>query len=142
MFEACLGSIVTLYQKNKRQNQKKPTPFCCPMGWIPSEDLCVDCGQGHTGTLPFTHCDSPGLEFFFFFRVAAFLPFPLVLGGILLSWRREDLLCGSADRHAFLTLRPSWESLELQNSSLPVYLTLSRSFASWSPGTLGEGWSQ
>lgn len=132
---------MTLCQRKKRQNQNKPTP-CCPWGWIPSEDLCIYCGCGHAGALAFTHCDSPGLKFFFFVRVPAFLPFPLVLGGILPSWQREDLLCRSAYRHAFLILTLRWESLEPQNSSLPVRLTLSRSFASWSPGTLREGWDQ
>lgn len=69
MFEACLGPIVTLCQKDKRQNQNKDTPSCCPEGWTPSEDLRVK--------------DSPGLGFFFFFCAPVFLPFALVLGGIL-----------------------------------------------------------
>lgn len=73
MFEAGLGPIVTLCQKDNRQNQNEATSSCCPEDWIPPEDLCVlD-----------THCDSPGLEFFFFFCAPVFLPFPLVLGGII-----------------------------------------------------------
>lgn len=73
MFEAGLGPIVTLYQKDNRQNQNEATSSCCPKDCIPPEDLCVlD-----------THRDSPGLEFFFFFCAPVFLPFPLVLGGII-----------------------------------------------------------
>lgn len=58
----------------------------------------------------------------------------------MLSWGREDLLCRSVFREALLTPRQRWESQDSQNSSLSAYLTLSRSFGSWPPGNLRQGW--
>lgn len=66
--------------------------FCVLPRAESSQDLCLVSGLEHreAGVPASTHGASPAPEFFFFFCTPAFLPLPLVFGGIFFQpWAKE-----------------------------------------------------